>query len=112
MLKAFVGPMTPLNIDAAHYFPEHDLRLIRHIIRDDKTRGHLSRAFVQQWTSVRTSEKPFITSNIKSADMFFNSALVDELAVLSAVGMLLFQGALAPLEDEPVELAEVTCEVK
>jgi uridine kinase len=82
---------------------ENDLRLIKRIkriIRDDKTRGYPICASARRCTSVRVGEDCFITSNIESADMFFNSALVYELIVLSAVGVPLLHVALAPLDDE------------
>jgi uridine kinase len=113
-VKIFVGPMTPLNIDSEHVFPPNDLRLIRRIIRDDKTRGYSARATVRQWTSVRLGEERFISPNIDVADVFVNSSLVYELAMLSVSGLALLQNGIALLPDEKegsLEAQEVTAEV-
>jgi uridine kinase len=113
-IKVFVGPMTPLSIDTEHCFPPADLRLIRRIIRDDKTRGYSARATVRQWTSVRLGEAKYILPSIDIADVFFNSSVVYELAVLTTVGLPLLQNALQLLPDEvegSVEAREVTAEV-
>jgi uridine kinase len=113
-VKVFVGPMTPLNIDSEHVFPPNDLRLIRRIIRDDKTRGSPPRATVRQWTSVRLGEEQNISPNIDIADVFVNSSLVYELAMLSTSGLALLQDAvvLMPGEKEgSFEAQEVSAEV-
>ena len=114
-IKVYVGPMTPLSIDTEHIFPQSDLRLIRRVIRDDKSRGYPARASVRQWTSVRIGEERNIAPNIELADLFFNSSLVYELPVLSAVGIPLLEGAHKLLDDEcegSVEAQEVTAEVE
>lgn len=114
-IKVYVGPMTPLSIDCEHIFPQSDLRLIRRVIRDDKSRGYPARASVRQWTSVRIGEEKNISPNIELADLYFNSSLVYELNVLSTFGIPLLEGALNLLDDEvpgSVEAEEVTAEVK
>ena len=114
-IKVYVGPMTPLSIDTEHIFPQSDLRLIRRVIRDDKSRGYPARASVRQWTSVRIGEERNISPNIELADLFFNSSLVYELPVLSAIGIPLLEGARTLLDDEKegsLEAQEVTSEVE
>jgi uridine kinase len=112
--KVFVAPMTPLSIDTEHCFPSTDLRLIRRIIRDDKSRGYPARATIRQWTSVRIGEERNICPNVDIADVFFNSSIVYELSALASVGFPRLQAALDPLPDEKadsIESQEVTAEV-
>lgn len=111
----YVSALTPLNLDYNHRFPTSDLRLIRRIIRDFKFRGYSPRKTIMRWTSVRKGEEKNIFPFQGNAQLFFNSALVYELPVLSVFGKTLISEATIVPEDEglSVELSnEITKEAR
>jgi len=99
----YVSALTPLNIDFNHRFPTSDLRLIRRIIRDYRYRGYSPRKTIRRWTSVRMGEENNIFPYQGNAELFFNSALVYELPVLSVQGKALLAEATVPEADEDPE---------
>ncbi|KAH0790611.1 Phosphatidylinositol 3- and 4-kinase family protein [Histomonas meleagridis] len=99
----YVSALTPLNIDYNHRFPTSDLRLIRRMIRDYRYRGYSPRKTLGRWTSVRMGEERNIFPYQQNAELFFNSALVYELPVLSIYGKSLLSEATIPEPDEDPE---------
>jgi len=61
-----------------------DVRLLRRIVRDVRTRGYDAEATLTRWPSVRSGEETYIFPHQESADMMFNSALVYEVHVLKS----------------------------
>ena len=59
-----------------------DNRLLRRIIRDNRTRGYDVEHTLRSWASVREGEEKYIFPYQEEADVMFNSALIYELAVL------------------------------
>lgn len=92
----YVSAMTPINVDCNHRFPTSDLRLIRRMIRDYRYRGYSPRKTLARWTSVRKGEEINIYPYQSNAELFFNSALVYELPVLSIYGKGLLSEATLP----------------
>ncbi len=89
--KVYISCLTTLNIDGHNRIPTTDVRLLRRIERDARTRGHSAQATIKMWPSVRRGEENNIFPFQDSADMIFNSALIYEAAVLkSYVQPLLF----------------------
>ncbi|MBN1259610.1 MAG: nucleoside kinase [Anaerolineae bacterium] len=80
--RVFVSALTQMNLDRHNRVPTTDTRLIRRIVRDARTRGYSAMETIARWESVRRGEKAYIFPNQEYADVFFNSALVYELAVL------------------------------
>lgn len=80
--KIFVSALTQLNLDYNNRVATTDCRLIRRIIRDNRTRGHSPIKTIARWPSVRRGEKRNIFPYQENADIFFNSSLVYEPAVL------------------------------
>ena len=99
----YVSALTPLKLDYNHRFPTSDLRLIRRIIRDYRYRGYSPRCTIMRWTSVRVGEERNIFPFQGNAELFFNSALVYELPVLSVYGKALLAEATIPEKDEDPE---------
>lgn len=111
----YISALTPLNLDFNHRFPTSDLRLIRRIIRDYRYRGYSPRKTLKRWTSVRIGEERNIFPYQGNAELFFNSALVYELPVLSIMGKALLAEATVPERDEDPndpETMEITKEAK
>lgn len=89
--KIFVSALTQLNIDDHNRFSTTDTRLLRRIVRDNKFRGFGARQTIQLWKKVINGENNYIFPYQEEADMFFNSALVYEIAVLKQFALpLLF----------------------
>jgi len=80
--KIFVSALTQLNIDYNNRVATTDCRLIRRIVRDNRTRGHSPKMTIARWPSVRRGERRNIFPYQENADIFFNSSLVYELAIL------------------------------
>ncbi|MBE6160833.1 MAG: nucleoside kinase [Firmicutes bacterium] len=80
--KIYLSPFIPLNIDPHNYISTVDLRLIRRIIRDFRTRGRSVSESIESWQSVREGEEKYIFPYIPQADTIINTALPYELNVL------------------------------
>ena len=80
--KIYISALTQLNIDEHNRVPTTDGRLLRRIIRDQRTRGCSAKDTIAIWKSVRRGEEQHIFPYQESADLMFNSALVYELAVI------------------------------
>lgn len=80
--RIYVSALTQLNIDFHNRVSVTDNRLIRRLVRDHRFRGHDALRTFEMWSSVRRGEKRWIFPFQHQADVFFNSALDYELAVL------------------------------
>ena len=90
--KIYISALTQLNIDEHNPIPTTDVRMLRRMVRDNRTRNTSARETIAMWPSVREGEEKNIFPYQESADVMFNSALVYELAVLKVYAEpLLFQ---------------------
>ncbi|MBQ4584276.1 MAG: nucleoside kinase [Bacilli bacterium] len=80
--KIYLSPFIPLNIDKHNYISTLDLRLLRRIIRDNRTRGLDVSGTIKIWQSVRNGEERYIFPYIHQADTIINTALSYELGVV------------------------------
>ena len=80
--KIYISPLTQLNIDAHNRIPTTDERLLRRIVRDDRTRGRDAAKTIHDWPAVRRGEDKNIFRYCAEADVMFNSYHVYEIAVL------------------------------
>lgn len=80
--KIYISALTSLNIDEHNRIPTTDLRLLRRMVRDSRTRGTSAQGTIRMWPSVRRGEEENIFPFQESADATFNSALMYELSVL------------------------------
>lgn len=80
--KIYLSPFIPLNIDRHNYISTLDLRLLRRIIRDNRTRGYDVAHTIDNWQSVRNGEEKNIFPYIHQADVIINTALAYEVGVL------------------------------
>ena len=80
--KIFIYPITPLNIDNHNLFKSTDNRLLRRIVKDNKTRALSASNTLKAWRRVRKVEEEMIFPYMKEADAVFNSSLIYELGVL------------------------------
>ena len=90
--KIYISALTNINIDEHNRIPTTDGRLLRHMVRDARTRGADARRTIDMWASVRRGEEQNIFPFQEDADAMFNSVLIYELAVLKQFAEpLLFQ---------------------
>ncbi|MDR1816104.1 MAG: nucleoside kinase [Clostridiales Family XIII bacterium] len=80
--KVYISPLTQLNIDDHNRVPSTDVRLIRRMLRDHRTRGYDVRDTIKSWPKVRDGESVNIFPYNDEADAVFNSTLVYELPVM------------------------------
>ncbi len=93
--KIYLSPFMPLNIDRHNYISTLDLRLIRRIVRDSKTRGVSVERTILDWKMVRNGEENYIFPYVSQANIIINTALAYELGVLKVYALpLLYSVAL------------------
>ncbi|MBQ0043112.1 MAG: nucleoside kinase [Lachnospiraceae bacterium] len=80
--KIYISALTTLNIDNHNRIPTTDVRLLRRMVRDFRTRGASAKRTLSMWRSVRKGEEENIFPFQETADVMFNSALIYELSVL------------------------------
>ena len=80
--KIYLSALTELNIDYHNRFPTTDNRLLRRIIRDNRTRGYSVVDTLKVWNNVRNGEEKYIFPYQDEADITINTALIYELGVL------------------------------
>ncbi|OQA38555.1 MAG: Threonine--tRNA ligase 2 [Acidobacteria bacterium ADurb.Bin340] len=81
-LRIYISALTQLSLDNHNRIMTTDVRLIRRIVRDRKTRGHSASRTLNMWHSVLRGERHNIFPFQESADVMFNSTLIYEPAVL------------------------------
>ncbi len=80
--KIYLSPFIPLNIDRHNYISTVDLRLLRRIIRDNRSRGLTVDGTIELWQRVRNGEEKYIFPYIHQADVIINTAFAYELGVM------------------------------
>ncbi len=89
--KIYISPLVQLNIDNHCHVHTSDLRKLRRIIRDSKTRGYGASQTLHMWSSVEKGERRNIYPYQDEVDAVINSSLVYEIGVLKVyVEPLLF----------------------
>ena len=104
--RIYISPLTILNIDIHNRISLTDSRLLRRIVRDNRTRGYKVEDTLKAWHKVRLGEEKHIFPNQDKADVVFNSALIYELGVLKTyVEPLLYSVDItSPYYEEAVRL--------
>ena len=80
--KIYISPLIYLNIDDDNRISLTDIRLLRRMIRDYRTRGHNPSKTLASWQDVRKGEEKYVFPYQDDADVIFNTFLVYELGVL------------------------------
>ena len=80
--RIYISALTHMYIDEHNPISTTDGRLLRRIVRDARTRGTSAKETIAMWPSVRQGEENYIFPFQDSADVFFNSALIYEYAVI------------------------------
>ncbi|SHJ52393.1 uridine kinase family protein [Parasporobacterium paucivorans] len=82
LFKVFVSALGGLNIDLSSRIPTGELRLLRRIIKDNRTRGIGAEMTFERWPSVRRGEYANVFAYQEDADVMFNTSLIYELNAL------------------------------
>ena len=80
--KIYISAIPKIAIDKVNRISSSDLRLIRRIVRDNRTRGHSALATIKMWNNVRRGEENYIFPYQNNCDAIFNSSLIYEFSVL------------------------------
>ena len=80
--KVYIAPLTELNMDNHNRISTTDNRLLRRIVRDNRTRNYPVERTLKQWASVREGEEKYIFPYQDEADAMINSAAIYEIGVL------------------------------
>lgn len=80
--RIYISVLTTLNIDDHNWISTSDCRLLRRIMRDNKSRGFSAKDTIERWPSVRKGEEKWIFPFQENADAIFNSSIICELAVM------------------------------
>ena len=80
--KIYISPLTELSMDNHNRISTTDNRLLRRIIRDNRTRNYPVEHTLAQWPSVRAGEEKYIFPYQDESDATINSAAIYEIGVL------------------------------
>lgn len=97
--KIFIAPLTQINLDDHNFIHSSDIRKLRRIVRDNRTRGKDASVTLKMWKKIRNGEVNNIYPFQDTVDKVVNSALVYEISALKTyVEPLLFNVD----EDDPI----------
>jgi len=100
--KVYISPLSDLNIDNHNMISTSDIRLLRRMIRDNRTRGYTAEHTIKIWRTVRKGEEEYIFPFQNEADFVFNTAFIYELGVLK----LYAEPLLYNIDDESEQYEE------
>lgn len=80
--KVYIAPHPQINIDNHTPMSMTDMRLLRRIARDDRTRGTDAINTIGMWASVREGEFKYIYPTQNNADFVFDSFMPYEISAL------------------------------
>ena len=80
--KIYISPLTELSMDNHNKISTTDNRLLRRIVRDNRTRNYSVEHTLSQWQSVRKGEELYIFPYQDESDATINSAAIYEIGVL------------------------------
>jgi len=80
--KVYISALTELNMDTHNRICTSDNRLLRRIVRDNRTRDYRVEHTLELWPSVRRGEEKYIFPYQDDADATINSAAIYEIGVL------------------------------
>ncbi len=82
IFRIYASALTSLKLDENCCISTTDNRLLRRMIRDNRTRGNSPEVTIERWGSVRRGENRYIFPFQENADIQLNTALLYELPLL------------------------------
>ena len=80
--KVYISPLTPLTLDRHNYISTTENRLLRRLVRDNRTRGVNVEKTLASWQDVRKGEEEYIFPHTDEADVVLNTAYIYEIGIL------------------------------
>ncbi len=80
--KIYLSPFMPLNVDRHNYISSTDVRILRRIVRDKRTRNRDVDHTIGYLETLRKGEEKYIYPFINQADTILNTAMAYEIGVL------------------------------
>ena len=81
-LKIYISPFTPVGLDRHNHISTTDIRLLRRMVRDHRTRGYTPSVTLDNWLGMRNSEESYVYPYQSEADIIVNTSLAYEIGVL------------------------------
>ena len=81
-LKIYISPFMPLSIDRHNHLSTVDIRLLRRIVRDNRSRGCDVTSTLKMWEKVRNGETNYVFPYTNEANIILNTAYVYEVGIL------------------------------
>lgn len=89
--KIYISPLTQMNIDHHNHIHTSDIRKLRRIVRDSKTRGFEAGDTLRMWPEIKKGERENIFRFQDDVDTVVNSSMIYEVGLLKTyVEPLLF----------------------
>ena len=89
--RIYISALTQVNLDSRSRISTTDNRILRRMVRDNRTRGLDAVETLTRWPSVERGEKNNIFPFQNNADVMINSSLEYELAVLAPLAIPLLR---------------------
>ena len=80
-----------MNIDSMNRLSTTDVRFLRRMVRDVRTRGRDVSTSLNEWENVRKGEDKYVFPFQEEADIMINTSLFYEIAVLKKHAMVLLE---------------------
>lgn len=90
-LKLYLSALTTMNIDSMNRLSTTDVRFLRRMVRDVRTRGRDVSTSLNEWENVRKGEDKYVFPFQEEADIMINTSLFYEIAVLKKHAMVLLE---------------------
>ncbi len=102
--KIYISPLAYLNVDNVNRINITDIRLLRRLVRDYRTRGYSASQTINNWADVRRGEEKYVFPYQDEADVVFNTFLAYELCVIKSYAEPLLYSIK---EDDPEYLTAI-----
>ena len=89
--RIYISALTQVNLDSRSRISTTDNRILRRMVRDNRTRGLDAVETLSRWPSVERGEKNHIFPYQNNTDAMINSSLEYELAVLAPLAIPLLR---------------------
>ena len=85
--RIYVSPLVFINVDDDNRINLTDIRLIRRMVRDNRTRGYSPSQTLANWSEVREGEEKYVFPYQDSADIVCNTFSPYELSVMKVYAL-------------------------
>ncbi len=109
--RIYIAPQSQVNIDNHSPLSMTDLRLLRRIARDARTRDSDAKATIAMWPNVRNGEFKYIYPTQENADYVFDTFLPYEVGALKDIVLPLLD-RITPEDDEYMVASRLRSTVK